>query len=213
MSSEDTFNKEAAQTIITFLKTNVPKSDVPNVEQELKTELVLSKRKGKNLRKKPKRKKKQLLTRKEKKKLGFYNISRNSIKYEDFVAMHHIWKGYMKELLELDKPGVAQIETVKKNMENFTQSVFRADFHGSLLHVVRSKCPSYVGKIGICIMDTKNTFKIVSKDNLVTTIPKKESVFEMCIDNLKLTLFGKHLCVRPAERSTKKVKGHFFPDL
>lgn len=210
MSAEETLGKEATKTIINFLKNNIPKGDIPNIEAELKKDFTLAKRRSKTAKRKTKRKKTRCLTRTEKKALSFYDIPRNSVKYEDVLPMHQIWTDYMSETLELHKP-IPHINS--KGWENFTQTLYKADFHGSYLHIVRSKCPSYVSKRGICIMDTRNTFKIVSKDNIVTTVPKRECVFEMTVKNVKITLFGKQLCVRPAERSTKKIKSHLHPDL
>ncbi|XP_068623763.1 ribonuclease P protein subunit p29 [Battus philenor] len=206
----DLMNVDNGQAIINFLKANVPKSVVETVESELKKDFVFAKKKGKNLKRKRNSKKCKTLTRKEKRALGFYVIPKNGVKYTDVIPMNEIWVEYISELLELDKPVP---ECNSKGWEQFTQTLYRADFHGSILEVVRSKCPSYVGKKGICIMDTRNTFKIVSINNIVTTIPKRECVFDMYICDIKVTLFGKHLCVRPAERSTKKVKSVMHPDL
>lgn len=209
-SSDEKIDKQSADAIINFVKSNVSRSDVPNVEAELKKDFVLAKRKSKTQKKKARKKKTRNLTRKEKKSLGFYSLPRRGVKYDDVLPMNAIWLEYINTMLELDKPIP---DTSSKRWEMFTQSLYKADFHGSILEVVRSKCPSYVGKIGVCIMDTKNTFKLVSKDNVVTTIPKRDSVFVMYLNKFKVTFFGKHLCVRPAERSSKKIKGHFHPDL
>lgn len=84
-------------------------------------------------------------------------------------------------------------------------------------------------------MDTKQTFKVLGEDhkirsikfqmkplktkNLIilflihTAIPKNDSVFLIKLYNLELTVFGKHLNIRPAERSVKKVKSIMDPDL
>lgn len=210
MSTEQTLGKGATESVINFLKNNIPKGDVQNLEAELKKDFTLAKQRSKTAKKKTKGNKTRCLTRAEKKALGFYNIPRNGIKYKDVLPMHQIWSDYMSETLELQN-SVPNINS--KVWENFTQSVYKADFHGSYLHIVRSKCPSHVSKNGICIMDTRNTFKIVSKDNIVTTIPKRECVFEITVKDVKITLFGKQLCVRPAERSTKKIKNHLHPDL
>ncbi|KAL0818117.1 hypothetical protein ABMA28_008643 [Loxostege sticticalis] len=210
MSSEENVDKEAIQAIVNFVKSNVPRSDVPNVEAELKKDFVLAKRKSKTRKQKAKKKKIRNLTRKEKKSLGFYSIPRHSVKYADVEPMNAIWLEYITNMLDLDKE-IPELNS--KSWETFTQTLYKADFHGSILEVVRSKCPSYVGKKGICIMDTRNTFKIVSKDNTVTTLPKRDCVFDMYLKKIKVTLFGKHLCVRPAERSTKKFKTQLLPDL
>lgn len=210
MSTEESINKEAAEAVISFLKANVSKSAIPNIENELKTEFVLAKKRSKVQKRRKTKKKVKSLTRQEKKSLGFYTIARDSVKYNDILPMNEVWQKYISKVLELDKPIP---DCTNKAWESFTTSLYKADFHGSELSVIRSKCPSYVGKNGICIMDTKNTFKLVSRDNVVTTIPKKESVFEIYLNKYKITLFGKHLCVRPAERSTKRIKGRLLPDL
>ncbi|XP_022122632.1 ribonuclease P protein subunit p29 [Pieris rapae] len=201
---------EASQTVVKFLEANVPRSDIVNIRTELKKDFLLGKTKSRDRKLKLRKRRTRLLTRKEKKNLGFYLIPRGSIKYIDIEPLHKIWVDYVSQILELDKyvPDVTS-----KQWEQFTQTLYKADFNGSMLEVVRSKCPSYVGKKGICIMDTKNTFKIVSINDLVTTIPKKESIFNVYIKNLKLIVFGKHFCIRPAERSSKKFKTILHPDL
>ncbi|XP_045770240.1 ribonuclease P protein subunit p29 [Maniola jurtina] len=210
MSSLETIKDEASVSVIKFLKANVPKSDHDKIENELKKDFLLAKKRSKEQKVKQKRKKSHILTRKEKKTLGFYTIPRNSIKYSDVMPLNHIWSDYISQITELDK---FTPDSASKGWEQFTQTIYKADFHGSMIQVVRSKCPSYVGKKGICIMDTKNTFKIVSINNQVTTLPKKDCVFEMYVRDIKICVFGKHLCVRPAERSTKKVKSCLHPDL
>lgn len=210
MSAEEIFNQGAAEAIVGFLKSNVSRSGFQNVDTELKTDFVLAKKRSKGQKRKPKKKKVRCLTKKEKRSLGFYVIPRDGVKYDDVLPLNNIWLNYINELLELNRPIP---DCTSKAWETFIQSLYKADFHGSILNVVRSKCPSYVGKTGICIMDTRNTFKIVSKDNVTTTIPKRQCVFEMYLSKCKVTFFGKHLCVRPAERSTKKIKGHSHPDL
>lgn len=195
--------------IIDFLKANVPRDDIPKIEAELKKEFVFTKKKGKEMKIKNKRKKNQYLSRKEKKELGFFNLPRHSLLYTDHIQLNHMWNDYMHQILELDEVP----DIYSKNWESFTQSLYKADFHGSVIKVIRSKCPSYVDKVGICVLDTKNTFKIISENNIITTIPKKECVFEIHVKSLRFKIFGKQLCVRPAERSTKKVKAQQHPDL
>lgn len=210
MDKADNKSESNGRAVINFLKNNIYKLENATLEVEMKKDFLFAKKKSKETKKKQRKKKTKTLTRKEKKAMGFYDIPKNGVKYLDVLPMNDIWEGYMSELLELDK----QVpECNSKGWEQFTQTLYRADFHGSLLEVIRSKCPSYVGKKGICIMDTKNTFKIVSINNLVTTIPKRECVFDMYINGMKITFFGKHLCIRPAERSTKKIKSVLHPDL
>ncbi|XP_026740465.1 ribonuclease P protein subunit p29 [Trichoplusia ni] len=210
MSSEENFKKGAAEAIVGFLNANVAKSGLSNIDKELKKDFVLAKKRSKDQKRRASKKKVRCLTRAEKKELGFYAIPRKGVQYKEVLPLNKIWLQYISEVLELDN---SIPDPTSKAWENFTQTLYRADFHGSFLKVTRSKCPSLVDKSGICIMDTRNTFKIVSENNITSTIPKRDCVFQMDLNKCKITLFGKLLCVRPAERSTKKIKGHIHPDL
>ncbi|XP_041972465.1 ribonuclease P protein subunit p29 [Aricia agestis] len=208
--SNEILHDEASTEVLNFLKANVPKTSLANIESDLRKDFLLAKKRSKDHKKRTKKRKLQTLTRDQKRALGFYNFSRQSVKYCDVLPLNEIWTEYITEVLELEK---VQLDFTGKSWEQLSQSFYRADFHGSILHVVRSRCPSYVGKSGVCIMDTKNTFKLVSKNDVITTIPKKECVFEIKLKNNLVLLYGKHLCTRPAERSVKKIKSHIHPDL
>ncbi|XP_059054072.1 ribonuclease P protein subunit p29 [Achroia grisella] len=209
MSEEISYQSASTQAVMNFIISHVPKKDIPNVQSEAKKGFLLSKVKSKRIKRKPKRKKNGL-SRKQKKSLGFYNQPRNFIRYADVLPINNTWENYMEQILGKDM----EVPTPNsRGWENVTQTLYKADFHGSHLHVVRSKCPGYIGKMGICVMDTRNTFKIVSENNISTTLPKKDSVFEIIFKNYKFTIFGHHLCTKPADRTSKKVKGHSYPDL
>ena len=51
------------------------------------------------------------------------------------------------------------------NQDQLNNRLAKADYHGCLLMVTRSKCPSHVGLDGIVVMETKNTFQIICKDD------------------------------------------------
>lgn len=208
-SKEESVNKESAGAVINFLKSNVPRSDTQNVEAELKKNFVLAKIKSVKQKRLKNKKKPKHLSRQQKRTLGLFVMARGSIQYDHALPLFRMWENYMCQLL--GRKPIPEVNS--KGWESFTQTIYKADFHGSLMRVVRSKCASYIGKSGICVMDTRNAFKIVSKDNVLTTIPKKECIFELYFKDVKLTLFGKHVCVRPAERSTKKIKNQQHPDL
>lgn len=106
---------------------------------------------------------------------------------------------------------------------------------------MRSTCSSLVGQAGIVVFDTKNTFKIICTDNIVRSeysqvlneglsglcslslsfmsriviaaIPKQPSVFTMVLDDYTCTIHGKYFCMRPQDRSVKKIKTHMIADL
>ena len=45
------------------------------------------------------------------------------------------------------------------------QQIAKADYHGCLLMITRSKCPSHIGIKGIVVLETKNTFQIICEDD------------------------------------------------
>lgn len=49
----------------------------------------------------------------------------------------------------------------------FSSLIHKSDFHGAIIKVVRSKCSTMVGHKGIVILDTKGTFNIIGKDNVL----------------------------------------------
>ncbi|PNF27908.1 hypothetical protein B7P43_G08318 [Cryptotermes secundus] len=162
----------------------------------------------------PYRKKKQL-SLKQRRELGLYKINRTGMKYKDFEELHCLWKEYMRSCLDLEelaKRGFTG-EPGSKYWNNFSQVFLKADYHGAYLKVVRSTCSSLVGQSGIVVFDTKNTFKIIGRDNIVRTIPKQHSVFTMVLDDYTCTIHGKYFCIRPQDRSVKKIKTCMIADL
>ncbi|KPJ12438.1 Ribonuclease P protein subunit p29 [Papilio machaon] len=135
MDMADNHGESDGRAVINFLKNNIYKLDNATLEAEMKKDFLFAKKKSKDAKKKQSKKKSKTLTRKEKKALGFYDIAKNGVKYNDVLPMNNIWEGYMSELLELDKPVP---ESNSKGWEQFTQTLFRADFHGSILEVIRN---------------------------------------------------------------------------
>ncbi|XP_055598905.1 ribonuclease P protein subunit p29 [Uranotaenia lowii] len=152
---------------------------------------------------------KKRLTRKEITNLGLYALPEDTISYEQMLPLHRLWCGYMARYLGKDK--LPEVNEAQYN--NFVSDVLKVDLHGAKVSVTRSKNPSLVGAKGIVLLDTKGTFKIVSKDNRVRTIPKVECVFDVLWNNIAISIFGKHLNSRPAERSVKKIKASIECDL
>lgn len=152
--------------------------------------------------------KKQLKGKTSRKKLFNRKVSqalctlpREGSKYSDFEDLYKLWKSHAK----------AQLSSLPNNLDISSQSEFqrvisKMEFQGSKIHVVSSKCPTMVNHSGIILLETRETFKIISKDNQIRMLPKRDSVFLLKIGNLTVKIFGKHLTIRPAERSIKKIK-------
>ncbi|KAK3811763.1 MAG: processing of precursor 4, ribonuclease P/MRP subunit [Benniella sp.] len=138
--------------------------------------------------------KSKALTAKEKRSLDVYNIPLESRKYELFLPLHELWKCYMEDLFGSTNP-VA-----------FTLKLLKADFHGAIITVVRSKCPTYVGASGIVAQETENVFKIITPSNALQVIPKANNVFTVQIRQSVFTVHGNHFRYRASQRSTKKFK-------
>ena len=165
--------------------------------------------------KKPRRcnKQKKRLSRKEFQNLGLNALPRKSLKYEDYVPLNQLWNSYFEQQLPDPKSLPARFEPSHPQYDQISMLIHKSDYHGSILTVSHSKCASLVGQKGIIIKDTKGTFSIISKDNVLRVIPKSDSIFELSWKGLKFTIFGKHICYRSADRSTKKIKSLALIDL
>lgn len=52
-----------------------------------------------------------------------------------------------------------------QNETNTETRLLRADYHGAYITVTRSKCPSLIGISGIVIQETRNVFKIITRND------------------------------------------------
>ena len=144
------------------------------------------------------------LSAKKKREMKLYDIPEVQQSYEQYLPLHNLWKGYMTDLLQPSK---------SSNPTLLSQKVLKADYHGAIIKVVRSKCSSYVGKEGILLQETQNTLKLICRDNKIRTIPKANSVFVFGLDGFLFTLYGNHLRYRTGERSARKFKDKTTVDL
>lgn len=95
------------------------------------------------------------------------------------------------------------------------ERVLKADYHGAIFTVIRSRSPTHVGQRGILIQETQETFVIVSPTNAVKVLPKRDTIFSFSLPNANgqpnappqvFELYGDHLCFRSYERSARKFK-------
>ena len=100
----------------------------------------------------------------------------------------------------------------------------KADFQGSMMggtnnfvycKVEKSKNPLLLGVEGICVQETKDTFKIVTKQNefkggrnlsLLLVLPKQGSIFHIEFDGRKILLYGNRLRQRQSIRAKANKK-------
>ncbi|XP_067642792.1 ribonuclease P protein subunit p29 [Eurosta solidaginis] len=180
-----------------------------NMNPEHVTMLHGSKSKKQLSRKRPAVKSKQL-TRREYAKLGLHTLATRQMLYEEALPLHRLWKGYMREHLGL-REGDNVPAVHEPAYDAFSKLLVKTDLHGAKVRVIESKCATLLGLSGIVVLDTKNILKILEKDNRIRSVPKTECVFGMRFGNMEFTIFGKHLALRPAERSVKKIKNFIEP--
>uniref|UniRef100_A0A452UC10 Ribonuclease P protein subunit p29 n=2 Tax=Ursus TaxID=9639 RepID=A0A452UC10_URSMA len=88
--------------------------------------------------------------------------------------------------------------------------LLKADLHGALVSVTKSKCPSYVGVTGILLQESKHVFKIVTKEDHLKGL---NCVFTVEIDGFISYIYGSKFQVRSSERSVRKFKAKGTVDL
>lgn len=147
-----------------MIRENVDPSKRNQLEVNLQHRTQLINSKPKKLKKKKKVVKRKTLTRKEYSDLGLFHLPTKSLKYTDLMPLHELWKGYMSKHLPLKSDG-SPPSVEDSSYDGFSKILVKSDFHGAIITVARSRCPSLVGANGIVAMDTKNTFKVIGKDN------------------------------------------------
>ncbi|XP_043260928.1 ribonuclease P protein subunit p29 isoform X1 [Colletes gigas] len=197
--------KNSEQYIINFLQNTLPSNDSNSIADELRKSFILSKHKNNWNRKK--RCKGKLLTSRKRMQLGLRKIGyKDGMKYNDLLPLNQLWLNYMQQMLGDKFFSNVPKDPTDSNWETVNQQLIKADFHGAEISVVGSKCPSLIGLHGIVIQDSKNTFRICGKDNIIRTIPKDVIIMNIYLKQIKLELFGKDISIKPADRTIKKLK-------
>ncbi|XP_034437473.1 ribonuclease P protein subunit p29 isoform X2 [Hippoglossus hippoglossus] len=137
------------------------------------------------------------LNARQKRVMKIFQIKPQNQRYELFLPLHELWRQYIIDLCSGLKPTSPQL---------VQQKLLKADFHGAIITVVRSKCPSYVGTTGILVQEFKHVFKMITKENRLKVIPKRNSVFAVEINGFISHIYGSKFEQRASERSAKKFK-------
>ncbi|KAF9025830.1 RNase P subunit p29-like protein [Hymenopellis radicata] len=111
-----------------------------------------------------------------------WRLDERQAQFALFLPLHHLWMGYMSELLNLpNKPTRPPLQSDMPSSAAMHPKLLKADFHGSVITVRQSKNPSLLGISGIVIHETENTFNIITKANTVKLIPKANSIFTFAV--------------------------------
>jgi len=178
------------------------------------------------------RKKLGVIGRKEAELKGVWKLEESQAKYERFLPLHALWRSYMSELLNLpQKPAnPSSANHVMPNSSAMHAKLVKADYHGAIVSVKKSKHPCLVGLSGIVYHETENAFKIVTPANAVKLIPKQNSIFTFRVPlydtrpdttpstsnlqtasaeglpEMEFQLYGNQFRFRAAERAGRKFK-------
>ncbi|XP_037733633.1 ribonuclease P protein subunit p29 isoform X4 [Chelonia mydas] len=101
----------------------------------------------------------------------------------------------------------------QKQPQMIQAKLLKADLHGAIVTVTKSKCPSYVGITGIILQEMKHIFKIITKEDKLKVIPKLNNVFSLEVDGFISHIYGSKFQLRASERSAKKFKAKGTIDL
>lgn len=99
----------------------------------------------------------------KKRALGLNEIPKEQQKYAIYEGLHKLWVGYMREVLGANDASRSVFITPNAS----GQILATADMHGALMTVVRSRCVSRVGLEGIVVRDTRFTFEMITKNNVL----------------------------------------------
>ncbi|KAH7929228.1 RNase P/MRP, p29 subunit [Leucogyrophana mollusca] len=123
------------------------------------------------------------LKRRDAERKGLWKLEKGLEKFDSFVPLHQLWMGYMSELLGLSFSPLDALpgSEAMPNAAGMHAKLVKADFHGSIITVRRSKNPCLVGLSGIVIHETENAFKVVTKKDLLKLIPKANSIFALAV--------------------------------
>ncbi|XP_014214270.1 ribonuclease P protein subunit p29 [Copidosoma floridanum] len=211
-SNRVTIYEQRERYLLNFLNNVLPSSDISGIKDELKKSFTFVKHKAKTIKKKPQ--KTPFLTVRKSILLGLNKFGKKDLEYTDMLPLNSMWLSYMQQMLGVDNFRKLPTNPIDSRWDSINQKLIKADYHGAIATVTRSRCPSTIGIQGIIIQDTKNTLRLLSSDNVIRTIPKESSVFCIhLVNNVKFQVFGKELCIRPAERSVKKFKNLSVPEL
>ncbi|XP_070254508.1 ribonuclease P protein subunit p29 isoform X1 [Myotis yumanensis] len=187
-----------------FLRRCTPHMSQSAREDQLQRKAVVleyfTRRRGKEQRRRARG-----LSARQRRALRLFDIKPEQQRYDLFLPLHELWKQYIRDLCNGLRPDT-QPQAIQAKL-------LKADLHGAIVSVTKSKCPSYVGVTGILLQETKHVFKIITKEDRLKVIPKLGCVFSVETDGFVSYIHGSKFQLRSSERSAKKFKAKGTMDL
>ncbi|EPB76423.1 hypothetical protein ANCCEY_04481 [Ancylostoma ceylanicum] len=115
---------------------------------------------------------------------------KRALKYEQVEPLYQMWCEYYRSLLG------DQQKTPDERM-------LKADYHGALVLVAEAHNTTMIGKVGIIVLETRQTFQLITKENKYAVIPKQGTALQFILDGRVFTLFGDAMRYKPSLRGKK----------
>lgn len=213
-------NSKEPSDLESFLQQHLPRSDHKEIGDELRKTYPLYKQKGGKIKKPQPKRKGKYLTSHERRQLGLNRLPKSGgLKFSDYAELNNMWQEYMRDLLgwkdQSRTTKAPKSSTKNRDISNniinigdeqFRMRICRADYHGALVKITKSKCPSQLGVQGYVVMETRNTLQLLTEKDEIKLIPKSGTSFSFCLNNHLFTVGGSNFCLKPSERAVKKWK-------
>ncbi|NWR76923.1 RPP29 protein, partial [Centropus unirufus] len=190
-------SEQARAFVSAFLKRSMPRMRDEAIQDVLTRKAVVLEHHCKKTAK-AKRRKAKGFTARQRRELRLFEIEPEQRRYTIFLPLHELWKQYIRDLCHGLKPDT-QPHVIQSKL-------LKADLHGAIVTVTKSRCPSYVGITGIILQEFKHIFKIITKEDKLKVVPKQNNVFSLEIDGFISYIYGSKFQLRASERSAKKFK-------
>ena len=181
----DLIKKESGSVVEQFMKASLLQSNSQNFQEVLS---ILHKKQVNIAEKMIKAKK-----RKPRSMKFYIHSPLQKVQFKNYEHLHTLWKSYIAELL-----------TDCRDAKTMQELLLKADLHGAMLRVVQSKSARVKGLCGIVIAESKNMFQLLTSNDRIIKVAKKNSVFEIIYLQFRITIFGNQFCIKPGFRLTKK---------
>lgn len=122
-----------------------------------------------------------------------YSIKSSRMNYQTASKLNRLWNDYIKDLLDGD---IQSIQT----------KLLKAELAGCYIKVISSNNSSLLDKEGICILETEQSFVIVTPCSAHKSIPKNGCIFQIKSDIFSVNLHANNLKFRNVDRLNKKFK-------
>uniref|UniRef100_A0A0K0ECH6 Ribonuclease P protein subunit p29 n=1 Tax=Strongyloides stercoralis TaxID=6248 RepID=A0A0K0ECH6_STRER len=114
----------------------------------------------------------------------------NNITYSMFLPIYKMWLEYFNNVI---CGGTCKID----------ERLLKIDYHGCLLLVSHANNKCNVGVNGFVVHESRQTFQLITKENKIKTIPKKDTVFQFVVNNKVYILFGNGIQLKSFIRGRK----------